>query len=86
MALMLHVIHATTCPSGKATPGVREVATMSVPDEALPHGCLPGGYAFESVLLASVEVGPHEYEPGNLHPMGMWKPLCRHCRNPERSH
>lgn len=84
--LILHVIHSLTCKEALADPDRRRVATMSVPEEALPHSCLPGGYAFETVLVVSGEMAPHEYQPGNLTMPGARWPLCRHCRNPKGAH
>lgn len=85
--MILHVIHSPTCKAGLATPGARQVPDRVVPDEALPHeACLPGGFTFQTVLLVAVEVGQHEYQPGNYHPIGSRFPWCRLCRNPRGKH
>lgn len=82
-------VHTVTCPQGLALMGMDQGKGMPARDAdeyALPHTCMPGGFAGEHVIQTKQLVSPHAYRPGKVHPVGLKDPLCRDCRNPRRGH
>lgn len=81
-------VHMPGCPdTGKA--GVihaRRIPARDADAYALPHTCLPGGWAGPEVIQTMERIATHPYRPGKVHPVGMKRPLCADCRNPYADH
>lgn len=64
----------------------KRIDVRAADEYALPHSCLPGGWAQGSVVQTVERIARHAYEPGKIHPTGARRPLCALCRNPYAAH
>lgn len=85
--LTLVSVHNPTCVEARnlVAAGMGQgMPAFAASEYALPHSCLPGGYAGKFVIQTEVLVAPHAFNPGKMS-KGR-QALCADCRNPRGGH
>lgn len=83
--LTLVEVHDPTCLRGREVMAAGQGKAMQAKAAdglALPHSCLPGGFAGAFVIQTEVLVAPHPYRPGMTWPAGEKGPRCRGLPEP----
>lgn len=77
------IVHAPGCFEAGDAP---VIAAKQADPYAVPHYCIPGGFATATVVEVAVEVPDHEWKVSMIWPAGAPESLCRDCRQPKAAH